>query len=295
MKHQIDTKSLGGIYPALLTPFHPSGINQQALRELIEYNIRKGVTGFYVCGSSAEVFLLTEQERMSLYEIVAEQAAGRVRLIAQVGSISTQQAIGYAKRAKELGYDAVSAVSPFYYGFRFAEIKQYYQSIMAASEMPMIMYHVPCTSKVSFSFDEIAEILSLDGVIGLKYTSNDFFTLELLKARFPEKIIFNGFDEMFLCGLSMGADGAIGSTFNFMAETFIRIRQSYEEGKPKEALALQSEANRIIHVLVECGVMQANKEILCQLGFDFGSPRPPFAELTPVQKQRLHDEVTSRL
>ena len=286
---------LGGVYPALLTPFSKNGINQQALRSLIDYNIKKGVTGFYVCGSSGEVFLLTPEERMAIYEIVADQVAGRVKLIAQVGCISTDQAIGFARRAKELHYDAVSAVSPFYYSFRFPEIKNYYRSIIEAGEMPMIMYNVPCTSNVNFSSDQIGEILSLDGVIGLKHTSNDFFALELLKNRFPEKVIFNGFDEMFLSGLSMGADGAIGSTFNHMAEKFIQIQKLFRENKPREALVIQSEANRIIKVLAECGVMQANKEILCQLGFDFGVPRPPFGELTAEQKKRLRKEVTDRL
>ena len=289
-------KELGGVYPALLTPFAKNGgINRKALEELVEYNIQKGVTGFYVGGSTAEAFLLTEEERNEIYEIVAEKNAGRVKLLAHVGSISTDQAIRFANRAKKLGYDAVSAVCPFYYGFSFDEIKKYYRDIINASEMPMVMYYIPGTSGVKFSTAQIAEILDDDMVIGLKHTSNEYFALEQVKTKFQNKVIFNGFDEMFLCGLSMGADGGIGSTYNYMAEKFIRIHKLFKENKMAEALAEQREANRIIKILIEVGGMQMNKEVLCQMGFDFGEARAPFAPLSNEQKEYIRREVTSKL
>ena len=288
-------EKFGGVYPALLTPFTSTGINRKALEELVEYNIGKGVTGFYVAGSTGEAFLLTEEERCEVYRIVAEKAAGRTKLIAHVGCISTDQAVRFAKLAKNLGYDAVSAVSPFYYGFSFEEIKAYYRTIIAESEMPMVMYNIPATSGVKLTAAQIGEILASDGVIGLKHTSNDYFALEQIKSAYGEKVIFNGYDEMFLCGLSMGADGGIGSTYNYMAEKFIRIRKLFSEGKMQEALAVQHEANRIIRILIEVGGMQMNKEVLCQMGFDFGVARAPFAPLTDAQKQLIRREVTDRL
>ena len=100
---------------------------------------------------------------------------------------------------------------------------------------------------------------------------------------------------MFLSGLAMGADGAIGSTFNHMAEKFIKIQKLFAEQKAAEALEIQREVNRIIGVLIECGVMQSNKEVLCQLGIDMGVARAPFGELTDEQKKRLKAEVTDRL
>ena len=289
-------KELGGIYPALLTPFaKDGGINRKALEDLVEYNIQKGVTGFYVGGSTAEAFLLTEEERNEVYEIVAEKNAGRVKLLAHVGSISTDQAIRFANHAKELGYDAVSAVCPFYYGYTFAEIKKYYSDIINASEMPMVMYYIPGTSGVKFSTAQIAEILDNEMVIGLKHTSNEYFALEQVKTKFQNKVIFNGFDEMFLCGLAMGADGGIGSTYNYMAEKFIKIHKLFKENKMAEALEEQREANRIIKILIEVGGMQMNKEVLCQMGFDFGVARAPFAPLSEETKEYIRREVTNKL
>ena len=136
------------------------------------------------------------------------------------------------------------------------------------------------------------QFLEDDKFIGIKYTSNDFFTMEQCKANFPNKIVYNGFDEMFLCGLSMGADGGIGSTYNFMADKFVTIQKLFHEGNITEAQKVQKEANRIITILCQIGVMQAEKEVLNQLGFDFGICRHPFGEPTEEQKALIAKEIT---
>ena len=106
----------------MLTPFDHNGrVNKKVLAELIEYNIQKGVSGFYVGGSTAEAFLLTDEERNTVYETAAEAVNGRATLIAHVGTISTEAAVRFAETAKKCGYDAISAIAPFYYKFSFAD------------------------------------------------------------------------------------------------------------------------------------------------------------------------------
>ncbi|MBQ9773204.1 MAG: N-acetylneuraminate lyase [Clostridia bacterium] len=285
-------KSLRGIFPALLTPFDKNGrINVFALQDLIEMNLKKGVDGFYVCGSTAEVFLLSETERMQLYRTVKEIVGTRAALIAHVGDISTQKAIGYARSASELGYDAISAVAPFYYKFSFSEIKKYYYDIVSESALSMIVYNFPNFSGVNLSVEEMGEFLSDERFIGVKHTSSDYFALSRFKSAFPDKIIYNGFDEMMLAGLSMGADGGIGSTYNFMAEKFITLRTHFEEGRMPEAQALQQQINHIIAVLCRVGVMQGEKEVLNQMGLSFGDCRAPFGTLNTEQKKLIATEI----
>ena len=115
--------------------------------------------------------------------------------------------------------------------------------------------------------------------------------MEQCKANFPNKIVYNGFDEMFLAGLSMGADGGVGSTYNFMADKFVRINELFQSKCIDEAQKLQKEANRIITILCKIGVMQAEKEVLNQLGFDFGSCRPPFGTPTDEEKELIKNEI----
>ena len=281
-----------GIFPALLTPFDKNDrVNTQVLCELVDYNLKKGVNGFYVGGSTAEAFMLSEEERLLVMKTVSERAKGKCTLIAHIGCISTAQAIKFAKAAQEMGYDAVSSVAPFYYKFSFCEIKKYYFDILNAVELPMLIYNFPAFSGVNLTIDNIKEFLNDERIIGVKHTSNDYFALEQFKTAFPGKVMYNGYDEMFLAGLSMGADGAIGSTFNFMAEKFIKIRQLFLQNDVEGARKIQQEANAIIQALCKVGVMQGEKAVLDALGFDFGPARAPFEPLTEEQKKGLLDIV----
>ncbi len=288
---EIKTKEKRGIFPALLTPFDKSNkINAKVLEELVKFNVEKGVSGFYVGGSTAEAFLLSTEERMEILDIV-KNAAPEKFLIAHVGSISEDQAIALGKHAKKAGYDMVSAVAPFYYKFSFKEIKKYYFDIAEESELPMLVYHFPAFSGVNMGIAEISQFLEDDKFTGIKFTSNDFFTLEQCKSRFPDKIVYNGFDEMFLSGISMGADGGIGSTYNFMAEKYTKMQALYSENRLNEALEIQKEANRILSILYKVGIMAGEKEILNQLGFDFGECRRPFLSLADEDKALISKEI----
>lgn len=280
-----------GIFTALLTPFDGNNkINEKALEKLIKHNLGMGVKGFYVCGSTGEAFLLSTDERKQVMEIVKDCAPDST-LIAHVGSVNEAEATELAICAEKLGYNAISSVAPFYYKFSFEEIKGYYNRVANSVELPMLVYHFPAFSGVNMGVGEISQFLENDKFMGIKFTSNDFFTLEQCKSRFPDKIVYNGFDEMFLSGLSMGADGGIGSTYNFMADKFVKIQKLFSENKIAEAQEVQREANRIITLLCKFGVMQAEKEVLNQLGIDFGECRKPFGALNDEQKAVVAKEI----
>ena len=264
--------------------------NEAALRQLVRYDIRKGAAGFYVTGSTGEAFLMTTDERKKVMEVIRDEADGKT-LIAHVGSVREGEAMELARHAKALGFDAVSSVAPFYYKYSFPEIRDYYFRLADTAQLPLLVYHIPVFSGVAMGTGELSQFLGDGRCLGIKYTSNDFFTMEQCKSRFPDKVLYNGYDEMFLAGLSMGADGGIGSTYNFMADKFVRIKALFEAGDIAAAQKIQQEANRIITVLCQVGVMQAEKEIMNQLGLDFGVCRHPFGELTEDQKQLLRTEV----
>ena len=284
-------KQFNGIFPALLTPFDKNDrVNERELEKLVKFNVEKGATGFYVGGSTAEAFLLSMDERKLIMDVV-KSAAPNQTLIAHVGSISESQAIELGKHASRLGYDAVSSVAPFYYKFSFEEIKNYYFRVAEESALPMLVYHFPAFSGVNMGVKEMGAFLSDEKFIGIKYTSNDFFTMERCKTNFPNKLVYNGYDEMFLAGLSMGADGGVGSTYNFMVDKFVKIKKLFDENKLSEAQALQQQVNGIISVLCQIGVMQAEKEVLNQLGFDFGVCRKPFSEPTDEQKKLIAEKI----
>lgn len=283
-------KKFKGIFTALLTPFKAEGsVDTAALEQLVEYNLKKGVAGFYVGGSTGEVFLLTPEERRTVYETCAKAAHGRCTLIAHIGDLSTENAIKYARLCESLGYDAVSSVTPFYYKFSKEELVQYYLDIADAVELPVLMYYIPALSGVAVGLDVFDRLLPDHRFLGVKFTGNDYFTFERLRQKYPDKILYNGYDEMFLCGMAMGADGAIGSTYNVMAEKFIEMSRLCGEGKFAQALELQHEANGIIADLIENGnVNGALKFALTELiGIPMGICRKPFGDAPEEWKAKF--------
>jgi len=289
-------RDLHGVFTALLTPFDTdSQINESALRQLVRLGMSQGVDGFYVGGSTAEAFLLTQAERRRILEIVTDETGGKAAIIAHIGSIATAEAIALTRHAESCGADAVSSVAPFYYPFRFDEIKGYYCDIMASTCLPMIVYNFPNFSGVSLKAEQLAELVSHEQVIGVKHTSNDYFMMERLRALRPGLLVYNGFDEMFLAGLSMGAAGGIGSTYNFMAKRFVEIRRRFHANDMQGALEAQKAANDIIAVLIQVGVLPGEKAILAHMGIAAGHCRKPFLPLSEEQEAWLIQEIGGKL
>lgn len=280
-----------GTFTALLTPFDSNNkVNEKELEKLVKFNLKMGVKGFYVGGSTAEAFLVSTDERKQIMDVI-KSAADNATLIAHIGSVNEGEATELALHAKKLDYDAISSVAPFYYKFTFEEIKNYYFRLADAAALPMLVYHFPAFSGVNMGIHEMGQFLNDDRFLGIKYTSSDFFMLEQCKSNFPEKLVYNGFDEMFLAGLSMGADGGIGSTYNFMAANFVKIKALFESGRIAEAQKIQKDVNKIISILCSIGVIPAEKEVLNQLGFQFGACRHPFGEPTAEQKDLISREI----
>ncbi|OBW95710.1 N-acetylneuraminate lyase [Gallibacterium salpingitidis] len=277
-------KNLKGIISALLVSYNADGsINEKGLREIIRYNIDKmKVDGLYVGGSTGENFMLSTEEKKQIFRIAKDEAKDQVALIAQVGSVNLHESIELGKYATELGYDCLSAVTPFYYKFSFAEIKNYYDTIIAETGNNMIVYSIPFLTGVNIGVEQFGELYKNPKIIGVKFTAGDFYLLERVKRAYPNHLIWAGFDEMMLSAAVLGVDGAIGSTFNVNG---VRARQIFEyaqQGKIAEARAIQHVTNDLIEGILSNGLYLTIKELLKLDGVDAGYCREPMTkELTP--------------
>ena len=281
-------KDLRGIYPALPTPMNGDGaVNYAALKDLVDFVIGQGVDGVYIGGSTAESFLLTEDERKKIAETVLAHAAGRVKAIVHTGAGGTDAALRLSKHAKANGADAISSVPPIYFKYTTDEVIAYYLELIEASDMPLVVYNIPAFTGINMTQGPIAELFKHPRVVALKHTNTNMYELERVLAHNPSLIALNGYDEAFLSGLSMGASGMIGSTVNFMARKFIALRDAFQAGRNEEAFRLQREANEIIETLVEVGVFNAVKYALTLRGVDCGNCRGPFKPLTDEGKARV--------
>lgn len=271
-----------GIFTALMCSFDEKGqINEKGLREIVRYNIDQSkVDGLYVNGSTGENFLISTEQKKRIFEIVKDEAKEQVKLIAQVGSLNIDEAIELAQFVTDLKYDAISAVTPFYYKFDFEEIKDYYNTILESVDNQMIIYSIPALTGVSMNLEQFGELFENEKIIGVKFTAPDFFLLERMRHAYPEKLIYSGFDEMLLSASVLNVDGAIGSTFNVNGQRAKQIFELAQNGQVSEAREIQKVTNDLIAGILENGLYQTIKEILKLKGVDAGVCRKPMKTLT---------------
>ncbi len=295
-QQQSDPHPLGGIYSALITPFLQDGrLNVDALAPLAEFEISQGIHGFYVGGSTGEAFLQSPAERKVVLQAFAKCVRGRAKLIAHVGAIYTDEAISMARCAADAGYDAISAIPPFYYDFSVAEVQAHYEALAECSPLPLIVYNFPGKTARPFSTSDLINLLSHPKIIGIKHTSQNLYQLERLKSAAPQSVIYNGYDEMFVGAMAMGADGGIGTTFNVMGGLFVKMYEAMKAADLPLAKSLQTRANAVIDVLIEVGVFPGTKHMLKVLGVDCGACRKPYSTLSPAQERKVEDIVASHV
>lgn len=280
-----------GIFTALLVSFDKEGnLNEKGLREIVRHNIDNcKVDGLYVGGSTGENFMLSTEEKKRIFEIAMDEAKGQVKLIAQVGSVNLKEAIELAKFATELGYDSLSAVTPFYYKFDFEEIKHYYNTIIDSVDNTMIIYSIPFLTGVNMSLDQFGELFKNEKIIGVKFTAADFYLLERMRKAYPEKLIYAGFDEMMLPATVLGVDGAIGSTFNVNGKRAKEIFEAAKSGDIEKAREIQHVTNDFITDVLENGLYQTLKGLLQEQGVDAGYCRQPMKAPTEVMLKRIKE------
>jgi N-acetylneuraminate lyase len=284
-----------GILSALVTPYRDDGrFNAAIVPQLVEFELAQGIDGFYVGGSTGEAFLQSSEEREAVLRAVAGAARGRGTLIAHVGAIGTEDTVRLGRAAADAGYDAISAIPPFYYDFSAQELVGHYKALADAVPLPLIVYNFGGrTGKLGHT--DILRLLDDPRVAGVKHTSQDLFQLERFKRHRPDAAIFNGYDEMCLGGLAMGADGAIGTTYNFMGSLFVALYKAFREGRTADALALQVRANIVIDGLIDLGVFPATKGFLKVMSVDCGGCRPPFRTLSPGDWPRIEAMIATHL
>ena len=277
-----------GAYSALVTPMHDDeSVNFDGLERLVGLQLDRGVEGFYCCGSSGEGLLLDLAERRAIMQTVVKATAGRVPVIAHVGTIRTTDAARLARWAEDDGADAVSLIPPYYYHFTSKEVLGYYNQVIAGTRLPVILYNIPQFTQVQFDKSSAGPLLDQDQVLGVKHTAHDLYSLERMVAAYPEKIFFNGFDEQYLPSLGAGARATIGTTVNFQPELFLDVRRRFDAGDLAGARRVQTQINDAVEAIVALGVFQAAKYLAGFGDFGCGNARAPFLPLTGEQRAEL--------
>jgi len=267
---------LKGIMPALITPFDENEkLIKPTVKKLLDFEYARGAHGFYVGGATGEGPVLPKNTRMELCEAVMEENKGRGKIILHIGGPNFGDVKELVKHANNTKVDAFSSMAPnAYYGHSDKELVHYYKSIASLTDKPLMVYVTPLM--LGNNIEKVfTELLEVENIIGLKFTLPNYYLLgEIKKINGGNINVINGPDEMLLCGLSMGADGGIGSTYNIMPEKYVALYDAFNSGNIAKAREIQYEINSIIKVLLTYGnnmnIVQNLKSAFSIMGFDMG-------------------------
>lgn len=276
-----------GIYVPLVTPFKENGeIDYEVLAKATKFVLSKGSDGIYACGGTAEFCLLTTEERKRCLEVIIENADGK-EVIAHVGSQSTAESVELAHHAASVGANMLSAVAPYYFGYTFPQIKEYFRKIAHATDLSLMIYNA--AQARTYSLEEMKELLEDEKITAVKYTGQNFYFLERLINSCPDKQFYTGCDEAFLAGAAVGSHGAIGTTYNYYADKYIEARKLFKEGKNAEALEIIHKLNSITEAIISTtSLIAATKYIMSLQGLDIlPLSREPFSPLTDGDKAKI--------
>ncbi len=268
------------IYSAVVTPENAAeSLDDDKLRRLIGWQIERGVEGFYCCGSSGEGPLLDERDRRRVVDIVREEAPSAIPVVTNVGALSTRECVSLAQAAQRSGADAVSLFPPIYYHYSPKEIESHYRWVMDAVDIPVVIYNIPQFTGVEFDHASIKRLLEDPRILGVKHTSHNMYSLERMSSAHPEKVFFNGFDEVYLSALVAGASATIGTTVNIQPELFIELRSRFRSRDIEGAQSVQGAINETISDLVEIGVFAGTKAVVGLQLAPMGPVRRPLSRV----------------
>lgn len=258
-----------GVYSATFSIYDENmNVKKKSVEELINFNLKNGIKGFYVGGNTGECTVLPNKTRKQMLETVKDYAKGS-QIIAHVGSGHLEDVVDLIQHANEVGVDAIASLPPSLTSYyRPEEIVDYYKHIASLTDKPVLAYVTPVLNCDVIWYAN--EIMKIENVIGIKMSIADYYKFERLKSVNDGDInVLNGPDESMLSGLVMGADGAIGTTYNFMPETACKIYDNFKQGNMEEALKYQNKLNDCIDILFHSNVGKW-KSMLNVIGIDAG-------------------------
>lgn len=270
-----------GAFTALATPFRNGALDKEALKKLVEAQIKGGIDGLVPCGTTGESPTLSHAEQIEVITIVAKAADGRVPLIAGAGSNSTAEAIEMASACKDLGVAATLQVMPYYNKPSQQGMRDHILRVVEASGVPAVLYNVPSRTVVDLQPATVAELAKHELVVAIKEATGDMNrAIEIREQVGPDFALLSGDDFTLLPFLSVGGNGVISVGSNIVPGLFARLCKAAAEGRYDEARELQFKLqplNRSMFCASNPGPLKAG---LAKLGIMADEVRSPLLPVT---------------
>jgi len=204
-----------GSYVALITPFRDGRIDEKALSDLVEWQIKNGTNGLVPMGTTGESPTVSHQEHKLVVKIVVDTATGRVPVIAGAGSNNPVEALDYALHAQQAGADAVLCVAGYYNRPSQEGLYQHFKSIHDATDIPIIVYNIPPRVIVDIRPETMARLSRLPRIVGVKDATAELSRVSLERQLIDENFSYlSGEDMTAIAYNAQGGKGCISVTAN---------------------------------------------------------------------------------
>lgn len=277
---------------ALVTPFHQTGVDFEALEQLLDHQLQNGTDAILICGTTGEPPTMTGEEIRQTIAHAYGYVNNRVPVIAGVGANSTQKTIENCAMAQEIGVDGLLVVTPYYNKATQKGLVQHYQMINDAVSTPIIVYNVPSRTSVNILPETMEQIAQLSQVVALKAACGNISQICEMARRCQGKIdIYSGNDDHIVPVLSCGGKGVISVIANVAPRLTHELVAQYLGGNARAALDIQFAINPLAKALFAEVNPIPVKAAVNLLGLPGGLPRMPLTPAEPATLDKLTREM----
>jgi 4-hydroxy-tetrahydrodipicolinate synthase len=270
-----------GIYVAMMTPFEDGQINETVVRQMVDFVIEKGVHGIFPISSVGEFIHLDFEEKVYLMQIVHDQARGRVPITPGIASTRPKDCIKLAKKAQEIGCEAVVVAPPYYYPISQENMERHFEIISDAIDLPIILYNIPLFA-TAISYDVVKRLSRRKNIVAMKDSSGnmvDFLHyMDKIRLIGEDLSMLIGREEILFPGLMVGAKGCITGTAGILPEVMVGIYNAWQKGDYEKSRELQFSILLLVRALFSVPFPLGFKIALEVRGFKMGPPQQPLSD-----------------
>ena len=282
-----------GTYTVLVTPFTAdgSGVDADALKRLVNWQIDQGIHGLIPLGSTGEFLSISREERRQVVEICVAEAKGRVPILIGTGMEATFDAVELSREAEAMGADGVMIIPPFYSTPTEDELFEHYRLIGEAISIPIMVYNNPATANVDLQPSMLSRLSEIDAVTMVKESTLEVTRvrdiLELCGDRLTVFAGILGYESFWL-----GAEGWVAVCSNIMPRQSARLFELVvDHGDREAALALYREILPIVRWVGGHRYVSASKAALAMMDMPVGEPRAPRLPLPESERAELAENL----
>lgn len=282
-----------GSYTALITPFNQGNVDEEALRQLVNWQIDQGTQGLVPVGTTGESPTITEAEHKRIIEIVVEETAGRVPVIAGAGSNNPAEALVYAKTAERAGADGILCVAGYYNRPSQAGLYEHFKLIHDQTNIPIIIYNIPPRTIVDVQPQTMAQLAALPRITGVKDATMDLSRISRERSLIKRDFSYmSGEDITAVAYNAMGGRGCISVTANVAPALCAAMQSACQNGDYQTALAIHERLMPLHLALFEEPSPSGIKYALSLTGICQDEVRLPILPASAATREKIEAALT---